>query len=219
MHMLVSVLQNRLKPIWPSLCHQLKVASHRAGPSTPSPSTAPGSGDEAALPAPQMPLGMLAPSPACIGCRQQAECSVCMVAIRDVAGLASAIARAKMAIQTERALRLLHWAQGPPYPCSEKSALVDCRAWTQHCDCGGLGFGSPAQLCRLQECRAHLCKPLLAILLLTSLVMMSPEWALSLRQVQDQTRRTSLMLGPLSAAMAQLVHSLLVQLSRCTVAP
>jgi len=49
--------------------------------------------------------------------------------------------------------------------------------------------------------------------------MMSPEWALSLLQVQDQTRRTSLMLGPLSAAMAQLVHSLLVQLSRCTVAP
>lgn len=37
MHMLVSVLQNRLKPIWPSLYHQLKVASHQDGPRTASP--------------------------------------------------------------------------------------------------------------------------------------------------------------------------------------
>lgn len=82
-----------------------------------------------------------------------------------------------------------------------------------------LGFRSPAQLCGLQEHRVHLCKPLLAILLLISLVMMSAERALSLLQVQDQAGKTSLMLGPLSAAAAQFVHSLLVQLTRCTVAP
>lgn len=38
--MLVSVLQNRLKPIWPSLYHQLKVASHQDGPSMVLPSPA-----------------------------------------------------------------------------------------------------------------------------------------------------------------------------------
>lgn len=40
--MLVSVLQNRLKPIWPSLYHQLKVASHQDGPSMASTSPAGG---------------------------------------------------------------------------------------------------------------------------------------------------------------------------------
>lgn len=42
MHMLVRVLQNRLKPIWPSLYHQLKVASHQDAPSTASTSAAGG---------------------------------------------------------------------------------------------------------------------------------------------------------------------------------
>lgn len=51
------------------------------------------------------------------------------------------------------------------------------------------------------------------------MMTMSPEQALSLQQVQDQAGKISLMLGPLSAATAQLVHSLLVQLIRCTVAP
>ena len=48
--MLVSVLQNRLKPIWPSLYRQLKVASHQDGPSTASTSLAGGRSSPRAQP-------------------------------------------------------------------------------------------------------------------------------------------------------------------------
>lgn len=87
MHMLVSVLQNRLKPIWPSLYQQLQVASHQDGPSTASPSTAggrgcpPGSSGRRRLP--QLPerhpqCGYTFPR------TQMPKCLVCLVAAKDV---------------------------------------------------------------------------------------------------------------------------------------
>lgn len=132
MHMLVSVLQNRLKPIWPSLYHQLKVASHQDGPSTGSPGTAGGRGcppgllgETAALPAHRN-----APS-AWLHLPPHADAkTLCLHGFSKgrFAGLASALAGTKLALQAAGQLlsRGENAAAPPvrvrdcPCPCSEE---------------------------------------------------------------------------------------------------